>query len=131
MKRSITLILGISVFTSMVVGLGSCANYNSNTFDETVYQAPQLDKSDQNFAPAFAILTGQKCIGCHSDFTSLTSSAAWVSARIGQSVIPGNPDDSPLIKKLKNFTPPGNMPPSDSLTEIEYQTLRAWVQNIQ
>ena len=124
------MILGVFILTSMVVGLGSCANYNSNTFDETVYQAPAVDKSDQNFGPAFAILTGQKCVGCHSDFTSLTSSAAWVSASASRSVIPGSPDDSPLIKKLKNFTPPGNMPPSDSLTENEYQTLRAWVQNI-
>jgi hypothetical protein len=114
----------------MVVGLGSCANYNSNTFDETVYQAPSVDKNDPNFTPAFAILTGQKCIGCHSDFTSLTSSAAWVSAGVTRNVIPGSPDTSPLIRKLKNFTPPGNMPPSDSLTEIEYLTLRDWVQNI-
>lgn len=130
MKRSNTIVLVLFVLISTAVGLGSCANYNSNSFDETVYRDPAVDKSDQNFGPAFAILTGQKCLGCHGDFTSLTSSAAWVSAGASRSVIPGNPDDSPLIKRLKNFTPPGDMPLGDSLTDAEYQTLRAWVQNI-
>jgi hypothetical protein len=113
----------------LTLALGSCADYNSNTFDGSVYQAPPGDSSDLNFASAYAILS-TNCAGCHAWVTSLTTSSAWVSAPGERSVVPGSPDTSPLVQRLKNFTPPGNMPPGPPISNNDYLTIRAWIQNI-
>lgn len=108
--------------------LTSCAAYNSSSQDESVYSEATLETGgDPNFAAAFSIIQTQ-CASCHShtSWNNLNSNALWMASGY---VIKGQAAGSVLIQKtFQNGT--GNMPPSNSLSATDFNTLKNWINNI-
>jgi uncharacterized membrane protein len=128
--RGLKLILA-GLALPVILTIGSCADYNSNTNDASAYRARAGDPLDPNFAPAYEILM-TKCYWCHDRhdyFASLNTSQKWVDS--GQ-VVKQSPNTSYLIQRLKRFNGGNNsnMPVGEDITQDEYNTLINWVQNI-
>ncbi|MBU6153655.1 MAG: hypothetical protein KGP28_05070 [Bdellovibrionales bacterium] len=129
--RSLHLALLGVMIPVIIFAFGSCANYNSNTFDATAYLDTFGDPNDPNFAASFKIIE-EKCSWCHyhkGQYPSLITSQRWVES--GQ-VVPGSPQTSPLFLKLKNPSGGGGNMPQDlpPLSSTEYSTIQSWIQNI-
>jgi mono/diheme cytochrome c family protein len=79
-------------------------------------------------AKAAAILTGH-CLSCHGPdqrkggLDLSRRAAALEGGKSGVVLVPGSPDDSPLVDKIEA----GEMPPKDALAPEEIATVRAWV----
>lgn len=114
----------------LIITLGGCQNYNSNSADAGKYGPADIDTSDVNFVKAYPIIQS-RCISCHAHagWSIYTSTELWVE-QSGRVVV-GNPAASPLINRIKNFGVGGDMPQnSGNLPAEEYQALVDWVTNI-
>ena len=94
-----------------------------------------LDRSARLFDRVEPLLVG-KCVSCHGPDKSkgglrLDSRAALLQGGdSGPAVVPGAPDDSPLVQAVRGTRPdhPGDrMPPKDPLAPTEVTALAAWV----
>jgi mono/diheme cytochrome c family protein len=112
----------------MAVLNSSCAGYNSSSQDDALYNEAVLEVGgDPNFAAAYAIIQTQ-CASCHSHsaWNNLNSNSLWVASGY---VIKGQANSSVLIQKtFQNGT--GNMPPSNTLSSSDFNTLKTWINNI-
>lgn len=114
----------------LILTLGGCQNYNSNSADAGKYGPTDIDTSDTYFVKAYPVLQS-RCISCHAHagWSIYNSTDLWVQ-QSGR-VIPGNIDASPLINRIKNYGVSGDMPQnSGNLPAEEYQALVDWVTNI-
>jgi uncharacterized membrane protein len=106
----------------------SCAAYNSSSQDDSVYTETVIETGgDPNFSAAFSIIQTQ-CASCHShsSWNNLNSNALWLASGY---VIKGQASNSVLIQKtFQNGT--GNMPPSNTLSSTDFNTLKTWINNI-
>jgi hypothetical protein len=107
-----------------------CQDYNSNSGDRDLYGPIVLNESDPNFRPAYLVMQS-RCMNCHRhvQWANFKSNQDWIDANL---VIPGQPEDSLLIKRIINSNQVGNnMPPGGSpLPDGEYDSLTEWVTNI-
>jgi hypothetical protein len=75
----------------------------------------------------------QRCYECHGEKKQkgglrLDSRAGWQKGGdTGPALTPGKPDESLLIKAVRHADPDLQMPPKETLTESEIQTLVEWV----
>ena len=79
-------------------------------------------------AKAAAILTGH-CLSCHGPdqrkggLDLSRRAAALEGGKRGVVLVPGSPNDSPLVDKIEG----GEMPPEGALAPDQIETMRAWV----
>lgn len=105
----------------LILMMVSCANYNSSTFDQSVYQGGTVSQ------PIGIIQL--RCASCHqhSNWNSLNTDALWIASGY---VISGDSANSILIQRLYRNGGSGNMPPQNDLTLDEYTTLKNWIDNL-
>lgn len=136
----------------LVFALVSCQDTNSNSLDELAFGQPELDLgggggsgggSGGGGATPYQLainVVNTKCTSCHtsyhSSWTAYTTEQDWIDAVSNGSdlVVPGDPDNSKLIDRLKIYgiTGPKNMPqdPDPALTATEYGYLDDWIRNL-
>lgn len=116
----------------ILLSLFSCDEYNSNSADRLKYgTGPQQEvaEGDPNFSSAFSVIQ-QRCISCHSGthdtWNRYSSDDQWINSGL---VHRGDPDNSPLIKRIINTGISGsNMPQGmGAIPDSEYQLLRKWI----
>jgi uncharacterized membrane protein len=119
--------LRIVLLVAVIFGSG-CAVSNSSSSDSTQYVEAVIEiAGDNNFSPAFAVIQN-RCASCHNhtSWNNLTSNALWQASGY---VIKGSPSTSVLITNTyRNGT--GNMPPSNTLTQAEFDLLKTWISNM-
>lgn len=105
-----------------------CQQWNSNTFDEQIYGDGGVELTGgENFKASYAILKN-RCMSCHlhSEWAGFTDKQDWVTNGL---VVPGDPDASDLINRIRNYGGSNsNMPPDTGpLPPNEYSKLVEWV----
>lgn len=91
------------------------------------------------FESAQSVIT-KKCVACHNSSTGrnfdFSSESQFIQSNL---VLPGNPQNSKLIYRLKRAnakasTDPAvliqNMPPNSALSEDEFQTIYSWIEKM-
>ncbi len=127
MKGFFPLLILISIF--------SCQD--SNSADESRFVETELpaapsptepaDESYVKFVKSYNI-TKTRFFQCHTgDFSGLVTNDMWINSGF---VIKNNTGNSSLINRLKNHSPPGDMPTgrSSAIPNSEYFTLLDWVE---
>ncbi len=80
-------------------------------------------------------LLRERCFECHSHDAGdasgglmLDSKAGWqVGGDTGPSIVPGKPDESPLVRAVRYADPNLEMPPDGKLSEAEVAAITEWV----
>ena len=115
----------------VLTALGGCFQViNSTSNDDTRFKSAGETKTGSvRFLAANAVIA-QKCATCHTSTVHETwgdlSEADWVARA---SVVPGDPTNSALLKRLKNNG--GDMPQgAAALSETELAELTDWISNI-
>lgn len=113
--------------------LMSCQTYNSNSDDAAKYRVTTINGSSE-FQAAFTIIKN-RCASCHTnnyhaEWATLTSEEQWKDRGL---VIAGDPNNSILVNKIKNFGAGySNMPvDSGNLPDAEYTAIVNWVTNLE
>lgn len=116
----------------LVLLLGACQDYNSNSFDKTRFSKVNLVGSS-GFSSAYYILQ-QRCTNCHTStihnpWGSYTNEQDWIDRGY---VTAGDPDSSKVIFRIINHGGTDSDMPKDMgpLPNDEYQDLVDWVTNI-
>lgn len=95
---------------------------------------PAADLED-NFESKIRPLFSRHCIGCHGPEKQkgglrLDDKSGWKKGGdSGQAIVPGKPDESPLIQAVRRSGPIAAMPPKHSLTPLEVRDLEQWIRN--
>ncbi|MEO2092247.1 MAG: DUF1549 domain-containing protein, partial [Gemmataceae bacterium] len=90
-------------------------------------------RADDHFEKQIRPLLIQKCVGCHGPDKQkgglrLDNKTGWQSGGdSGAAILPGKPDDSPLIKAVRGQGGLTQMPPGKKLTEPEIAALAKWI----
>jgi hypothetical protein len=114
----------LAVILSLLTG--ACAAYNSSSGDEGQYLEAVIDTGgDPNFAVAFGVVQN-RCMGCHASWSNLTSNALWIASGY---VKKGQASNSILITRTyRNGT--GDMPPSNTMTQAEFDSVKNWINDM-
>jgi hypothetical protein len=129
------------LFFFFIFCFASCQNYNSSSADESRFSESDLPPAPSNnpqdpayqsyvkFVKSYNIIK-TRCFQCHTgDFANLVTNEMWVDSGF---VVKNDVDNSSLINRLKNFSPPGDMPTggSSSIPSTEYTILRDWIETM-
>ena len=103
-------------------------NYNSDSGDGA--GSVSADCSGANgvrLCAALKVLRTNRCYGCHNEFSSLSTDAAWEASPY---IVQDQPLSSLLIQKLVNSG--GDMPLDTgiAISTTDYNTLVDWIQNL-
>jgi hypothetical protein len=106
--------------------IASCQDYNSNSADESRYEEISFPPGASAELQASYRIIKDRCFVCHSEWSSYKTDQQWVDAGL---VDFGQASNSSLIYRLKNFSPPGDMPTGayPTMPNSEYQKLLDWV----
>lgn len=115
-----------------ILFLTSCGqDYNSNAFDKLKYSGSLSVGSpeEERLVAAYSVIE-KNCISCHNgyhnNYSSYKSSDNWVETGL---VVPGDFENSFLVKKLKNYG--GTMPQGGaSLGSSEIEAIQSWIENL-
>jgi mono/diheme cytochrome c family protein len=125
----------IFLFSFLMV---SCQDSNSNSFDNFKVQ-PNLkppvivEGANNNFPKAYAILQ-KNCTSCHFNYHSAwnayNTEEKWLDAGL---VNRGDPENSFLIKRMKNAGGPGATMPiaAEAVSEADFKILKKWIEEIE
>ena len=126
--------LFVYIVTAVIVG--TFGQNCSNGFAPVEYFdhfSSSSTASSAEFLAAKAIINN-RCTSCHSasgaQFDSRLDLSSQQQFALAGFVIAGDPDQSKLIQRLRNYTGASaskNMPPAGALPDSEYQTLRRWI----
>ena len=107
--------------------LTSCQDYNSNSADQSRYEEITFPPGATAELQASYRIIKDRCFVCHSEWSSYKTNAQWENAGL---VVFGQASNSSLIYRLKNFSPPGDMPTGayPTMPNSEYQKLLDWVE---
>jgi hypothetical protein len=106
---------------------GCMQTFNSNTGDEGLI-GNCVDTSLTNLRAAYSVLRAD-CMSCHTGYhdswaTNCTDQA-WIDT--GQ-VVSGDATGSNLLIRMKNYSPPGDMPlSSPQVSSDDYALLETWI----
>ncbi len=114
----------------LLLYLGCMQTFNSNTGDEGL-MGNCVSTSNTNLRQAYSIIR-TNCTSCHTGYHNSWSTnctdQAWIDSG---TVVQGDPSNSDFITRLKNFTPPSDMPLSaPQISSDDYELLLTWIQNI-
>ncbi len=90
-------------------------------------------RADDHFEKQIRPLLLERCIGCHGEKKQkgglrLDSKAGWqTGGDSGAAVVPGKPDDSPLMKAVRGKGGLKQMPPDQKLSDAEVAALAKWI----
>lgn len=108
----------------------ACQDTNSNSFDREKFTERAMPEGARpEFTAALAILQN-RCMSCHFGFhnawNAFTTEEQWLEAGL---INRGDPDNSLLIKRMKNAAGPGATMPiaAAAIPDAEFQTLKAWI----
>lgn len=98
-------------------------------------QLQSADDSLEHFERSIRPLLAQRCWSCHSQQSGksegglqLDDQQAWLTGGdSGPAILPGNANDSLLLRAVRYSTPDLQMPPSGSLTPDEIAALERWI----
>ena len=131
MKGFFPLLILISIF--------SCQDYNSNSSDEGRFTETELPPAPIPTDPAYESyvkfvksynIIKTRCFQCHTgEFANLVTNDMWINSGF---VIKNNTGNSSLINRLKNHSPPGDMPTggSSAIPNSEYLILLDWIETM-
>lgn len=119
-----------NIFASLHIGvLLAVASLGVSLF------AGEQDTAKIDFARDVQPILSDKCYTCHGPDESTRQADLRLDTEAGllshSNVIPGNPDDSELIRRLTSDDPDERMPPPDSnlrITNAEVKSIRSWVE---
>jgi hypothetical protein len=116
-----------TIFLLGLLFLTSCMQtFNSNTGDEGLIGNCVV--GDAPLKAAYTVLRS-KCMSCHTKYHNSWSTnctkQAWIDSG---SVISGDIVNSNLLIRMKNYSPPGDMPlSSPAISASEYTILTDWI----
>ncbi|MBT7610825.1 MAG: hypothetical protein HN576_13775 [Bacteriovoracaceae bacterium] len=116
----------LSLFILIFIS-GCMQTFNSNTGDEGLV-GNCVDSSLINLRAAYSVLRTE-CMSCHTGYhnswVNNCTDQEWIDT--GQ-VISGDITNSNLLIRMKNFSPPGDMPlSSPQVSSNDYSTLQTWI----
>jgi uncharacterized membrane protein len=116
-------------YLALFILLFGCQDYNSNSGDKFRYGPLGLaDGSSTEFTRAYVIIQ-IRCSSCHPAWAAYKNEQDWVD---NGKVVGGNPDQSSVVNRIKNFGATTSNMPTDSgpLPEEEYEAIRTWVLSV-
>lgn len=134
MIKDKTVLLSLFIcFSTVIASMNGC---NPMHVNPTGNLSGSASFNDQAAFEKVQAVIASNCASCHGANGSATnlqlgSSQEFIQAGL---VVPGNPGNSKLIFRLKNYldgsSSNNNMPPSGEISSEDYQTLYSWVLNL-
>ena len=118
-----------SIYVSFLLFAVSCQDYNSNSADQVRYEEITFPPGASAELKTSYPIIKDRCFVCHSEWSSYKTDQQWIDAGL---VIKNDTSNSSLVYRLKNFSPPGDMPTGayPTMPNSEYQKLLTWITNM-